>query len=39
MYYGVCYRFVDDYGDEVFPYQMEHETYMARYYYYKGVMI
>lgn len=33
-----CQRFTDDYGNEVFPYQMPYDVYMSRYYYFKGVM-
>jgi len=28
--------FVDDFGNEVFPYQLGYETYIARYNFYKG---
>lgn len=33
-----CNRFVDDFGNEVYPYRMHYSTYMARYYFLKGRM-
>jgi hypothetical protein len=38
MYHGVCYRFTDDFGNEVFPYKLAWESFMARYYFYRGRM-
>lgn len=36
MYYGVCYRFTDDFGDEVYPCKLSYNSYMARYYFFLG---
>jgi hypothetical protein len=32
----VCLRFTDDFGNEIFPYQLPYNTYMNRYYFYYG---
>lgn len=32
---NICLRFVDDFGNEVFPYKMSYDTYMCRYRFYK----
>lgn len=32
-------RFVDDFGNEVFPYRMEYESFMARYYFYSDLFL
>ena len=37
MHYGCCHRFIDDFGDEVFPYLLDYDTYMNRYYYFYGI--
>lgn len=29
-------RFVDDFGEEVYPYKMSRNTFMARYYFFRG---
>lgn len=34
MRYGACYRFTDDFGNEVYPYKLSYKTYMARYYFF-----
>ena len=30
----ICLRFVDDFGNEVFPYKMSYDNYMRRYCFY-----
>ena len=31
----ICLRFVDDFGNAVFPYKLAYVTYMSRYCFYK----
>jgi hypothetical protein len=33
-----CSRFMDDFGNEWFPYHFEYDTYMTRYYYFRGTL-